>query len=100
VTLDPPYLGGDRLEIEAHRAAFRDLTVTTDRLELLAAMLEAMVQQHRKAVVNLGVGERFGRIFLTGGGADVVRRLLPEYATADVREFAEGSLLGVARLFP
>jgi hypothetical protein len=38
-------------------------------------------------------------VFLTGGGADVVRRLLPEYATADVREFAEGSLLGVARLF-
>jgi xylulokinase len=99
VTLDPAYLGGDRLEIEAHRAAFRDLIVTTDRLELLAALLEAMVQQHRKAVANLGVGERFGRIFLTGGGADVVRRLLPEYATADVREFAEGSLLGVARLF-
>src|SRR5262249_57867139 len=26
VSLDPPYLGGDRLEIGAHRAAFRDLT--------------------------------------------------------------------------
>ncbi len=99
VTLDPPYLGGDRLEIEAHRAAFRDLTVTTDRLELLAAVLEAMVQQHRKAVAHLGLGERFGRVFLTGGGAEVVRRLLPEYAGAEVRELEEGSLLGVARLF-
>jgi xylulokinase len=99
VTLDPPCLGGDRLEIEAHRASFRDLTVTTDRLELLAALLEAMLRWHRKAVADLGVGESFGRIFLTGGGADVVRQLLPEYASANVVEFAEGSLLGVARLF-
>jgi xylulokinase len=99
VRLDPPYLGGDRLEIEAHRASFRDLTVTTDRLELLAAVLEAMVRWHRKALADLGVGEKFGRVFLTGGGADVVRQLLPEYAGANVVEFAEGSLLGVARLF-
>ena len=34
-----------------------------------------------------------------GGGADVVRQLLPEYASANVVEFAEGSLRGVARLF-
>ena len=27
VLLDPPFLGGDRLEIEAHRAAFRELTL-------------------------------------------------------------------------
>ncbi len=99
VTLDPAYLGGDRLEIEAHRAAFRDLTVTTDRLDLLAALLAAMLRHHRKAVKNLGVGERFGRIFLTGGGAEVVRRLVPEYADADVQIFERGSLLGVARLF-
>ncbi|HYT87289.1 MAG TPA: FGGY-family carbohydrate kinase [Gemmataceae bacterium] len=99
VTLDPAYLGGDRLEIESHRAAFRDLTVTTDRLELLAALLTAMVQQHRKALANLGVGERFARIFLAGGGAEVVHRLLPEYATAEVRTIEEGSLFGVARLF-
>jgi sugar (pentulose or hexulose) kinase len=99
VTLDPPYLGGDRLEIEAHRAAFRGLTVTTDRLDLLAALLEAMVRHHLRAVADLGVGERFERVFLTGGGADVVRQLVPEYATADVREFEEGSLLGVASLF-
>lgn len=99
VTLDPAYLGGDRLEIEAHRAAFRDLTVTTDRLELLSALLSAMVRQHRKALENLGVGDRFRRIFLTGGGAEVVRQLVPEYAAADVQTFEEGSLLGVARLF-
>src|SRR5207244_1166479 len=49
VTLDPPYLGGDRLEVEARRAAFRDLTVTTERIDLLAALLEAMARKHRDA---------------------------------------------------
>src|SRR5712692_5515665 len=46
VTLDPPYLGGDRLEIEAYRAAFRELTLATDRMDLLAALLTAMQQRH------------------------------------------------------
>src|SRR5262249_24003107 len=67
VTLDPPYLGGDRLEIEAHRAAFRDLLLTTDRLDLLTAVLQAMRRGHRQAVAALGLGERFGRVFLSGG---------------------------------
>ena len=99
VTLDPPFLGGDRLEIEAHRAAFRDLTLATDRLELLAAVLEAMRQQHRKALAALGMGEQFRRVILTGGGAEVVRRLIPEYAGAAVQVLEEGALRGVARLF-
>jgi xylulokinase len=99
VTLDPPYLGGDRLEIEAHRAAFRDLTLSTDRLALLAALLQATVRWHREALGALEVGERFERIFLTGGGAEVVHRLLPEYATATVHQLEEGSLRGVAQLF-
>src|SRR5207248_3559054 len=71
VTLDPPFLGGDRLEIEAHRAAFRDLTLATDRLDLLAAVLRAMKEQHYKALAALGLGDRFERVFLTGGGAEV-----------------------------
>jgi xylulokinase len=99
VTLDPPYLGGDRLEIEAHRAGFRDLTLGTDRLDLAAALLEAMRRRHREALTALGVGEQFARIFLTGGGAAVVRQLLPEYAGPAVHMLEEGSLRGVARLF-
>lgn len=99
VTLDPAYLGGDRLAIEAHRAGFRDLTLWTDRLDLLAALLEAMARNHHKALRDLGAGARFERIFLTGGGAELVRRLIPEYATANVQVLEEGSLCGVARLF-
>jgi sugar (pentulose or hexulose) kinase len=99
VTLDPPYLGGDRLEIEAHQAGFRNLVLATDRLDLLAAVLQAMREQHRLALANLGVSPPFRRIFLTGGGADVVQRLLPEYTGAAVHRLEEESLRGVARLF-
>ena len=99
VTLDPPFLGGDRLEIEAHRASFRDLELTTDRLDLLAALLGAMVSRHREAMAALGQGNTFRRIFLSGGGADLLRRLLPDYQAADVNEIDEASLRGVAKLF-
>jgi xylulokinase len=99
VTLDPPFLGGDRLEIEAHRAAFRDLELTTDRLDLLTAVLDALARRHRQAVAALGQGDTFRRIFLTGGGAEMVHRLIPEYHGARVSIFQEGSVRGVARLF-
>jgi xylulokinase len=99
VTLDPPYLGGDRLEIEARRAAFRDVTLDTTRLDLLAAVLNALVREHRSAVQALGQGEAFSRIVLTGGAAQYVRPLIAEYAAANVEFLEEGSLRGVARLF-
>jgi xylulokinase len=99
VVLDPPYLGGDRLEIEAHRAAFRELTLATDRMDLLAALLTALRQRHAAAVAALGMGEHFRRIFLTGGGAETVRQLIPGYLDATVHLLEEGSLRGIARLF-
>jgi sugar (pentulose or hexulose) kinase len=99
VRLDPPFLGGDRLEIEAHRAAFRDLELTTDRLDLCAAVLEAMARGHREAVAALGQGSSFRHIVLAGGGADLIRGLFPEYKSANVEEIKEGSLCGVANLF-
>lgn len=99
VNLDPPFLGGDRLEIEARRAAFRDLTLTSDRMDLLAAVLEAMLRGHRTALHALGMGGQFRRVFLTGGGAELVRKMIPEYASAEVIPVEEGALRGVARLF-
>ena len=91
-------LGGDRLEIEAHRAAFRDLTLATDRLDLLAAVLEALVRCHRQALLDLGL-EKPARVFLAGREAELVRTLIPEYAALPVTMLEEGSLRGVARLF-
>jgi xylulokinase len=98
VALDPAYLGGDRLEIEAHRAAFRELTLETDRLDLLTAVLRALAEQHERALAALGP-RTFRRVFLTGGGAEVVRRLIPAYAAADLHELEEGSLRGAAVFF-
>ena len=49
-------------------------------MDLLAAVLQAMRREHQKALAALDVGDKLGRIFLTGGGADLVRRLLPEYS--------------------
>jgi xylulokinase len=97
--LDPPFLGGDRLEIEAGRAAFRELTLATDRLDLLAALLTAMRRGHESALQALGLKSPIQRVFLTGGGADVVRTLIPAYKSTPVQMLEEGSLRGVARLF-
>src|SRR5205823_7325627 len=100
VELDPPYLGGDRLEIEPRLAHFTNLSLSVRREDLLAAVLGAMRRGHRQAMAAV---ERDAasveRVFLTGGGAETVRHLLPEYASARVHPMAEGSLRGVARLF-
>ena len=39
------------------------------------------------------------RTILTGGGADLVQRLISEYATINVESLDEGAVRGVARLF-
>ncbi len=109
VMLDPPFLGGDRLQIEPRLAALTNLGLSTDRLDLLAAVLAAMRRHHYEAVAALGQGSTFRRVFLSGGGAEVVRRLIPEYgrpgrpgrpvAGDAVELLEEASLRGVARLF-
>lgn len=99
VTLDPLFLGGDRLEIEEKKAGFKNLSLATDRLELLAAILKAMKLGHRAAWQALERPQPPKRIFLSGGGARIVRRLLPEYQNTEVIELDQASLLGVAKLF-
>jgi xylulokinase len=99
VTLEPLFLGGDRLEIEEKKAGFKNLSLSTERVELLAAVLHAMKLGHRHAWQSLGRSTPPKRIYLSGGGASVVRKLLPEYHDADIIELDQASLLGVARLF-
>jgi len=61
--------------------------------------LQALERGHRRAVADLGLGDKFERVFLTGRGAEVVQNLIPEYAGQNVHVFQEGSLHGIARLF-
>ncbi len=99
VTLEPPDLGGDPLEIEAHRAAFRNLTLSTDRLDLLAAVLAEMKRQHSTALAALGIGERFNRVVVAGADPGLLRRLLPEYTSVHLDSLDDADLRGVAALF-
>ena len=77
MTLDPPHLAGDRLEIKAHRAAFRDLTLDTERLDLLAALLHEMQRQQPRALEALGRGTRFKRRLPDGQQHGVVEEGSP-----------------------
>jgi hypothetical protein len=99
VSLDPPFLGGDPLEIDARRAAFRDLTVATDRLDLLAAVLDTTRRRHTDALRVLGRDGRVRRVVYAGTGADLARRFLVVNAAAQTEVIQDASLLGVARLF-
>ena len=82
VRLDPPYLGGDRLQVEEQRAAFGGLTLTSTRDDLLAALLKAMRDGHDAAYEALDRQTPPNRVVLTGGAADVVKLLIPSYASA------------------
>ena len=77
ITLDPPYLSGNPLDIEAQRASFRDLELNTDRLDLLAALLQTLIRRQRDASAALGTPIQ--RVFFKGDDIELWRRLLPEY---------------------
>jgi sugar (pentulose or hexulose) kinase len=100
VELEPPFLGGDRLEIEDRAAAFTNLKLSVKPIDLVAAVLKGMRRGHSQAFQNLGLNRRWRRLFLTGGGAEVVKSLdLAEYRGIEIHPLEEGSLRGVARLF-
>ncbi|HMF11396.1 MAG TPA: FGGY family carbohydrate kinase [Gemmataceae bacterium] len=99
VTLDPPSLAGDCLEIEARRAAFRDLTLQTDRIDLLAALLHEMRRQHERAQAALGSTEPWRRVLLVGKNAAMVQPVLPGYDAPNVQLLPEDPWAGIARLF-
>lgn len=93
------FLGGDRMEIEEKKACLNGLTLSTNRMDLLAAVLQAMKQGHRQAWSHLERQQPPRRVFLSGGGASVVRKLLPEYQQVEVFELEQASLLGIAKVF-
>jgi hypothetical protein len=97
VRLDPPYLGGDRLELEACEAGFRHVTLGTHRLDLLAAVFHAMEEGHHEALQALGMGAPFSRVCITGRAAKIVQKLFADIERVEFLE--EGALRGVARLF-
>jgi sugar (pentulose or hexulose) kinase len=99
VTLDPPFLAGERMEIEAQRGAFRDLTLSTDRIDLLAAVLDAFARGQRKALAAVKQGHQLQRVFMTGASREIMVGLLHPYPNAEVHWLEEATVRGIARLF-
>ena len=95
VSFDPPFLAGDPLEIEAHRAAFRDLELSSERMDLLAAFLREMERRRREALLNLGVSSPIRCLVLAGKAS----MSLPEIQTDRIETMEDGTLRGIGRLF-
>jgi xylulokinase len=98
VTLDPPFLSAESLEIEAHRAAFRGLQLATDRLDLLAALLLALEHRHSEAMENLAMAHEWGRVVVTSDGGDPTLSPAGPWQREPQR-LVHGPLRGAARLF-
>ena len=87
-------------------AMFR--AVATRRIGLLTTNL-VLAETHRLLLHRAGIRPALSaldrtpadveRVFLTGGAADAVRHILPEYARAEIHSLDNGSLRGIARLF-
>jgi hypothetical protein len=87
------------LEIEAHRAAFRDLTLPAERLDLLAAVVQAMLRGHQRAIEALSKEGKWHRVVMSGVGTERVQGLLPDYREKSIELLVDGALKGVAKLF-
>lgn len=98
-SFDPPFLAGDVDSIETCRASFRDLTLTTDRHEFVAALIQALLRRQRQALAALEVVNPQGRIVLTGPGANLMGRLLSEFHEARIEIRPIEPILGIPKLF-
>jgi sugar (pentulose or hexulose) kinase len=99
VSLEPANLFGSDLEIDARRASLRNLTISADRIDVLAAVLNAIVREHWRARDSIGLAETPRRVYLCSDGVSLFRTVLPEYAQTNVITVEHAPLRGVAKLF-
>jgi sugar (pentulose or hexulose) kinase len=99
VTFDPPFLTGDNLGLMACRAAFRDLSLQADRLDLLAALLAEMRRRHDIAIQSLSKDAAVQRVLVQGTDAEFVMGLLPLPPDVTVQFTNASPLTSVASLF-
>lgn len=73
-----PYLAGDRCTVEQRRASFHDLTLSTTRHDLLAAMLHALARASAERIELLRSGGTSirRRVLISGGGGGALARLM------------------------
>jgi sugar (pentulose or hexulose) kinase len=99
-----PYLAGDRASIEQKRAAFRGLTLSTTREEMLMAVIDALAKASGERLKLLGSGGVKMRrtVFVSGGTqramGEVLHRDWPGKWRFEARE--EASVRGLSRIEP
>jgi xylulokinase len=104
VTFDP-YLAGDRASIDQPTAAFRGLTLATTRIDMLAAVVEALARASAERVELLKSVNRVRinrRVVTSGGAVEVARDLLHRdwKGKWQFRFEDEATLRGLAMLVP
>ena len=99
VAFDPPFLAGDSLGISATRAAFHDLTMATDRMDLLASLLTEMRRRHDIAVNALKRDGPIQRVLEYGTDAELLTGLLPYGEGANIARVVAEPLTAIVHLF-
>src|SRR5207245_10038810 len=90
--LDPSFLGGDRLEIEAHRASFRDLTLTNRSHRSIGRSFGRHAARPSPSRSRFKLGRQFRACLSHRRRRGNRPALDPEYASEKVRLFQECSL--------
>ncbi|MGA2583435.1 MAG: FGGY family carbohydrate kinase [Tepidisphaeraceae bacterium] len=99
-----PYLAGERTSIEQKRAAFHGLTLGTTRLEMLAAVVDALARASAVRVELLkSLSAKIDRNVMTSGGSArrlnrILHRDWPGHWQFHFRD--EATLRGLSRLTP
>jgi xylulokinase len=102
-----PYLAGDRVGVEQLRASFTGLTLATDRLDMLASLIDALARASADRLPTLAAQpvRMHHRVMLSGGGSrgpmrKVLHRDWPGRWTFFERDEATLRGLGTLQLRP
>ncbi len=96
-----PHLAGDRQGVDQPTGGFSNLTLATTRDDLLAAVVQGLVDDHRQRLDRLlaVAGPVDADVLVTGGGGalpDLLRREWPKRPGGwSLREVSQGTLRGV-----
>jgi xylulokinase len=99
-----PYLAGERTSIEQRRAAFRGLTLSTTREQMLQAMLDALARASAARLTLLETGDVkiLRNVIVSGGAADRLDQIFQRDWPGrwSFQRETEASLRGLKSLVP
>jgi sugar (pentulose or hexulose) kinase len=97
-----PYLAGERASVEQRKAVFADLTLSTTREEMLAAVIESLISTSAARLKLLGEaqGRFLPTVYVSGGGEGFARLMHRDWPgkRRKYRYVSEAPLHGLATL--